>query len=369
MSDATVVSKSAEVFALLAKLGEVGEGSLAPVMVSIPEPPRNWLHPWEPDFVDGYDFGHGVTLADITSAYYAGENISLVGHAGNGKSTIAFHLADQANEKVRAFNCKTYAANREKAAKGVADKDLDPYKPLSYPVTHYGCHEGMRSEEMVGSITLKHLEDGTRMPVEVPGCVTKAWEGGHTLIMDEVDLGNPGVFGQIHQFLDGRTYETEVYINGPRTVVKHPKFRCIATMNTRGQGEDAVQYAGTQPLNAAFLSRFNFIVEVGWLKADVEHALVIKKTGVPKDLLTTMTTIVEKTRSEYATGNITMPISTRTLLAWARMTVRKIKDLGGTLSFKDMWSKAAVPSAYPSFIERIADVTTKSMYTNLFRVL
>ena len=123
--------------------------------VSIIRPRNDLIDPWEPDFVDGVASknldGSVVTLSMIEDAFDAGENIHLVGPSGCGKSTIARAILDRKNADVRAENKKIWERN----SKILKDKpeteagDLEPYSLLPYPMAHYSCHQGTRSEELI----------------------------------------------------------------------------------------------------------------------------------------------------------------------------------------------------------------------------
>jgi len=347
--------------------------------VSMIRPRMDLIDPWEKDFVDGYEMknldGSYTTLDQIKDAYLSKENIHLVGPSGAGKTTIARHIMDELNAPTRAENAKVWAENAKilEADPQAPVGALEKYNPLPYPMSHYSCHQGTRSEELIGNVTIKIDESGNRTPIEVSGAVTDAWEHGKTLIIEEFDLAPPGVLGELHLFLDGSSSETVVYINGPRQIFKHDEFRCIGTSNTRGAGEAAMEFAGTQPLNAAFMNRFNYTIQVGWLKEQAEAKLIQAKTKLFGSNVEKMIHVANKMRDGYENGLVERPISTRALLAWAREIQRAAKRIGvpalKAMTDADKWKRLGIPAAGPTIINGMADQTSRDAVTEALRLL
>lgn len=320
------------------------------------------LYPREPEFVDGYKMslpGGGVlTIDELWDAYRSGENILLVGPSGSGKSTLAFHLLDRANKAVREKNLEAY----EEIRKGGKPKEGFRYLDIPYDVAHYSCHEATRSESLIGSLTLKVNRDGSREPVVVYGAVVDAWVNGKTLILEEMDFAPPGVWGETHQFFDGRTNETIVYINGPEKIRKSPRFRVIATANTLGTGENQIEYAGTQVLNRAFMNRFTYIVHVDYMEKGKEIELIHNRTKLRADIAERMVNAATQSRKAHAEGVIDAVITTRDILSWARECVRaqaRQEKSGMAAGNSDaFWAQLVVPAAGPTFLARISDQST-----------
>lgn len=374
------MSATREVFEMLKGLKGVSTSAITGVTDGLKtmEPDSSLLHRWEPDFMDGYELetvgGHKLTKRHIWDAYVAGENILLTGPSGTGKSTMAFHLLDQANEPIRVQNRKVHQENLRRIKSGGTEDDLEPYTDLPYKVQHYSCKEGTRSEELIGTVTIRINKDGSREPVVVRGAVTEAWTQGHTLILEEMDFAPPGVWGECHQFFDGRTQETTVYINGPERIKKHDRFRLIATANTLGQGENQIDFAGTQILNKAFLNRFTYIVKLGWLPMAHEIELVHNKTGLGKAIISRMVSTAGQTRESHEEQVIDACISTRDLLKWSRECRREEErwveygESPSDLSADDYWQKIVLPSSVPAFLNGIADSHTQEVYERFLSI-
>lgn len=368
----------ADVFTLLEKLGTVDEetiGTIETERITAADPESSLIDLWEPDFVDGYELttttGHAITLDTIWEAHQAGENILLVGPSGTGKSSIAFHLLDKANEKARIKNREIYQKNLKLLKDGDEKKEVEliPYHALPHEIAHLSCHEGTRSEHLTGTVTVMLKEDGTRIPVRVLGAVTDAWINGKTLIAEEIDFAPPGVWGEAHQFFDGRTRETTIYINGPEKIRKNKKFRVIATANTLGAGENQIAFSGTQVLNGAFMNRFTYVVLVDYLERTKEIGLICSKAGIKIGLATAMVDAAIQTRKSMREGATDVAITTRDLLSWGRECTRAIKRRGSEpADVKVLWNEIAVPSAYPSFLSRIADLATREAFQTYVKI-
>lgn len=355
-----------EVFELLKGLKGVSTSQITGE-VTTKEPDPSLLHAWEPDFQDGYEFktvgDHKITLDQIWDAYKEGEHILISGPSGCGKSTIAFHMLDRANASIRAKNLKVYHENLKLIKQGKNEDELHPYLELPYKVAHYSCHEASRSEELIGTVTVRINKDGSREPVVVRGSVTEAWTQGETLILEEMDFAPPGVWGECHQFFDGRTKETTIYINGPERIKRHDRFRLIATANTLGRGENQAEFAGTQVLNNAFLNRFTYVIRASWLLPEKEKQLVHMKTGLRYDVIDKMVTAAGQTRKAYEDEVSEHCISTRDLLKWGREQKRherRLKKMGQDTATMDLdmyWGLVSVPSAVPAFLNGLDDET------------
>lgn len=368
-------SKSADVFKLLDKLHSIGAetvGKIEEKAIHEIEPESSLLHPWEPDFYEGYEIkspsGHVYKTEDIWDAYVAGENILLSGPSGCGKSSLAFHLLDKANAKTREINRKTFEANVKALKAGTPKDKLQGYHPLPYQISHYSCHEATRSEELIGTVTVMVKPDGSREPIVVRGSVTDAWTEGRTLILEEMDLAAPGVWGETHQFFDGRTSETTIYVNGPERIRKHKRFRLIATANTLGRGENQVEFAGTQMLNTAFLNRFTFVLKLDFLPREQEIKMVHARTGVRKDIAGKMVAAAEQARWAHGEGACDATISTRDVLSWSRECLRREKRASVCASVAEYWRNVAIPAAFPTFLSRITDKNTQDAFDRFLSI-
>ena len=362
-----------EVFELLEGLKSVGEATvetkaeMETEIIRSPEPPRNMIEAWEKDFVDGYEWktfgGKPCSYERLWKAFNRKENILLCGPSGCGKSTIAFALMDRANEEARAKNRAIMAENFAKLKAGVSEEDLE-YKwvSLERKLNHYSCHEATRSEDLVGALTIIFDELGNRTPFRVDGALKEAWTEGNTFICEEYDLALPGVWGETHQFLDGRTKETMIYINGPEKIYKSKNFGALFTGNTKGRGENQAEFADTKPMNTAFMNRMTFVVEVGWLKPEVEIGLIHKTTGLRGDVCKKMVLAAKQSRDAHAEGTADCAITTRDLKSWARECVDNEAEWGNPTDRDKYWNDVAVPSAYPTVFARIDDPNTVEMF-------
>jgi cobaltochelatase CobS len=206
----------------------------------------------------------------------------------------------------------------------------------------------------------------------VLGAVVDAWTTGKTLIIDELDFASPDIWGELHQFFDGRTTETMVYINGPEVIRKHPKFRVIATANTFGGGENQMDFAGTQLLNSAFLNRFTYKVELDYLKPEHEvEAILSRMNAAWGPAVEKMVETARHIREAKKSGTITRGISTRDLLAWTRECIAKearFSKVGFSAqraSLQNYWERVVVPSADPVYLTGNPDKDVVRTYLEL----
>jgi hypothetical protein len=79
---------------------------------------------------------------------------------------------------------------------------------------------------------------------------------GYWLCLDELDFGPPDVLSLLYPVLEAKPRLCLKEHNG-EVVEAHPGFRVFATGNSIGGDRDG-HYAGTQPINAALLNRFNW---------------------------------------------------------------------------------------------------------------
>lgn len=158
-------------------------------------------------------------------------NTWLVGPAGSGKSTIASKVAEALDLDFYTVSvCLTTSESKLLGYNGVSD----------------------------GKYVRTSLRD--------------AYEFGGVFLLDEVDLGNPGILAVMNQLMAG------TFCGFPDGVVqKHKDFVLIAGANTVGKGADRTYNARLQ-IDGATLDRFIFM-EFGY-----DPAIEAMMCGVPASL-------------------------------------------------------------------------------------
>lgn len=155
------------------------------------------------------------------------------------------------------------------------------------------------------------------------GPLTTALRHGWWLLVNEVDLVDPGELAGLNTVLDGGPLV--IPDNGGEVVHPAPGFGLICTANTVGLGDRSGLYAGTRQMNAALLDRF-WTVEVDYPEAS-EEARVIRETvpDLPAEIVGKMVEVANEVRRLFAGGGdegrqIETTFSTRTLVRWAYLT-------------------------------------------------
>ncbi|MEA3643572.1 MAG: AAA family ATPase [Lamprobacter sp.] len=197
---------------------------------------------------------------------------------------------------------------------------------LHWPVQEVTCHGRMELSDLLGSFQLSNAS--TRF---VYGPLALAAREGHLLILNELDLMDPAELAGLNDIVEGAPLV--IAQNGGELIRPHRKFRVIATGNSVGAGDQTGLYQGVLRQNLAFLDRFR-VLRVSYPEPEVEQSLLAELVpSLPREIADKLVVVANEVRrlfmgesADHLTGNagqseLTLTLSTRALVRWARLTV------------------------------------------------
>ena len=247
-----------------------------------------------PDLDPAYVFDGDTTLA-ILAGFKYNRRVMVQGYHGTGKST---HI-----EQVAAR--------------------------LKWPCIRVNLDAHISRIDLVGRDAIV-LRDGQQVTEFREGLLPWALQTPTALVFDEYDAGRPDVM-----FVIQRVLETEgklTLLDQNRVIRPNPWFRLFATANTVGLGDTSGLYHGTQQINQGQMDRWNIVVTLNYLPAQVEAQIVLAKSGEydhegGKKEVENMVKVADLTRQGFINGDISTVMSPRTVITWAQNSLI-FKDVG-----------------------------------------
>src|SRR4026209_41226 len=194
-----------------------------------------------PDLDPAYVFDPDTTLA-ICAGFAHNRRVMVQGYHGTGKST---HI-----EQVAAR--------------------------LKRPCIRIHLDAHISRIDLIGRVAIV-LRDGLQVTEFREGLLPWALQTPTALVFDEYDAGRPDVM-----FVIQRVLETEgklTLLDQNRVIAPNPWFRLFSTANTVGLGDTSGLYHGTQAINQGQMDRWNIVVGLNYLPAQVEAQIVLAKAG------------------------------------------------------------------------------------------
>ncbi|PLK25542.1 AAA family ATPase [Novosphingobium sp. TH158] len=236
-----------------------------------------------PDTDEAYVFDPDTTLA-ILAGFAFNRRVIVQGYHGTGKST---HI-----EQVAAR--------------------------LNWPCVRINLDAHISRIDLIGRDAIV-LRDGLQVTEFREGLLPWALQHPVALVFDEYDAGRPDVM-----FVIQRVLETEgklTLLDQNRVIRPNKFFRLFATANTVGLGDTSGLYHGTQAINQAQMDRWNIVVQLNYLPAQVESEIVLKKvTDAAPEMVANMVKVADLTRAGFINGDISTVMSPRTVITWAQNT-------------------------------------------------
>ncbi|MCF7985382.1 MAG: CbbQ/NirQ/NorQ/GpvN family protein [Thiohalocapsa sp.] len=196
---------------------------------------------------------------------------------------------------------------------------------LYWPVQEVTCHGRLEFADLLGGFQL--LQGETRF---VHGPLALAAREGHLLVLNEIDLMDPAELAGLNDIVEGAPLA--IAQNGGEVIRPHRKFRVVATGNSAGSGDHTGLYQGVLRQNLAFLDRFR-VLQVGYPDPESELSLLAQQVpDLPAEIARKLVVVANEVRRLFLgeqgadglpaeTGELTVTLSTRTLVRWARLTV------------------------------------------------
>jgi cobaltochelatase CobS len=194
---------------------------------------------------------------------------------------------------------------------------------INYPILEVTGHSRLEFPELVGHLTVEN----SQMTYQY-GPLALAMKYGGLFLLNEIDLLDPATAAGLNSILDGSPLCLPE--NGGELITPHTMFRFVATANTNGASDETGLYQGTLRQNLAFMDRF-WLCEIGYPKSQLEIELLGRLCPeLPPDLLAKMVEYANEVRrlfmgqsGESQPENVLeITFSTRTLIRWAKLTVR-----------------------------------------------
>jgi len=187
---------------------------------------------------------------------------------------------------------------------------------LGVPVASITCNREFRVLDAIQTKTLKPVVGGGMQIVHQDGPIAAAMRGGFPILLNELDLADPGELTGLNDIVDRGHY---VVPDTGEVIRAERGFLLCAAANSNGGGDLSGEYAGVGTMNTALMSRF-FKFSVSYPTA-AEELEVLRAAGVIADgsLESTAVKLVEiagmlRDAYERRESGLTSPISTRELI-------------------------------------------------------
>jgi len=190
---------------------------------------------------------------------------------------------------------------------------------LNWPCVRVNLDGHISRMDLVGKDSIV-LDEGQQVTRFQDGIVPWALRQPMALLFDEYDAGRPDVMFVIQRLLEKDGQFTLLEQN--RVLLPHPQFRIFATANTVGLGNTTGLYHGVQRLNQAQLDRWSLVVQLSYLRPEVEERIVLAhapELGDERGRLTVqrMIALAALTRAGFAAGDVSTLMTPRTVITWA----------------------------------------------------
>src|SRR5690554_713207 len=229
-----------------------------------------------PDIDETYVFDPDTTLA-ILAGFAFNRRVMVQGYHGTGKST---HI-----EQVAAR--------------------------LKWPCIRINLDAHISRIDLIGRDAIV-LRDGLQVTEFREGLLPWALQHPVALVFDEYDAGRPDVM-----FVIQRVLETEgklTLLDQNRIIRPNPWFRLFSTANTVGLGDTSGLYHGTQAINQGQMDRWNIVVGLNYLPAEMENTIVRAKVPeIEEAMIADMVKVADLTRQGFVNGDISTVMSPRTV--------------------------------------------------------
>lgn len=196
---------------------------------------------------------------------------------------------------------------------------------LNVPFYRVNFDNEITKADFIGQYILKGDET-----IYTYGTLAKAMMEGAWLLIDEWDMGNPGVTAVLQAVLEGNPL---MIADTGELIQPADGFRIFSTGNTIGQGDETGLYSGTQVQNFAQLDRFTLVDYVDYPDAKIESKIIQRKCNLTDDKLKKRYGVSEIStkdnsdsiirhivntatliRASFKKGEVTTTMSTRTLV-------------------------------------------------------
>ena len=193
---------------------------------------------------------------------------------------------------------------------------------LQWPVQEVTCHGRLEFSELLGGFQLIRGET-----LFIHGPLAIAAREGQLLILNELDLMDPAELAGLNDVIEGAPLVIPAH--GGEVIRPHPKFRLIATANSAGAGDASGLYQGVLRQNLAFLDRFR-VLRVDYPDPAVEISLLEQLVPeLPREIREKLIGVAQEVRrlflgaheDDASGGELTITLSTRALVRWARLAV------------------------------------------------
>lgn len=239
---------------------------------------------------------------------------------------------------------------------------------LNVPFYRVNLDNQVTKADFVGQYVLKGDET-----VYQYGTLPLAMKEGAWLLVDEWDMGNPGVTAVLQAVLEGKPLQ----LADTGEIVRPAEgFRIFATGNTIGQGDETGLYSGTQVQNFAQLDRFTLVEYVDYPKPEVERKIIQKQCGITNSALKEQFGVSEISKENDATTIVKNIVDVANLVRNAflkedittTMSTRTLINIGNKLlmfgDVKRAYNVAYMNKLTPDDREAVAELTQRQWAVN-----
>lgn len=269
----------------------------------------------EPD--DTYVFNREA-LEQVLLAIEHNEKVNISGPPGSGKTTLIKEIAARTNRPYMRVNGKD----------GVEISSF-----LGQPWTAGDGKLEWRDGLLPMAVKEGYLlafDEWTKVPAGINMALQWLLEDDGKLLIDDMP-------GEFHEKL----------------VTPHDRFRLVLCDNVKGLGDGIDKFASTNVQDTATLNRFGVNVTMDYMSEDKEVELLRNKyPKLTEKLAKQMVQVANTVRSSYNEGNVSLTLSPRNLVKWAKWA----------LYFRD-----SAKAFRMSYYEALADGSEKGHVEHLYK--